>query len=65
MTYYERIKGMTKREMVAVFYMWIVPWTRAYSKEDKQEVWKRIEEFLDSEVKDEKRIYSEAESNPR
>lgn len=65
MTYYERIKTMTKREMVAAFYMWIVPWTKAYSKEEKQEVWKRIEEFLNSEVKDEKRIHSEAESNPR
>ena len=65
MTYYERIKGMTKLEMVAVFYMWIVPWARAYSKEDKQEVWKRIEEFLNSEVKDGQRIFSETESNPR
>jgi hypothetical protein len=65
MTYYETIKGMTKREMVAVFYMWIVPWTKAYSKEEKQEVWKRIEDFLNSEVKDGERIFRETESNPR
>lgn len=48
---YEAIKAMNVREMTGVFYSFLLPWTKACSKEQKEELWKSLEEFLMSEVR--------------
>lgn len=50
MTNFEVIKRMNIREMTAVFYTALLPWTKAYSEEQKKVIWEEIETFLNSEV---------------
>ena len=48
---FQAIKEMNLREMTGFLYTFLLPWTKAYSKEQKDHLWKSIEKFLMSEVK--------------
>lgn len=50
MTNFEAIKGMNIREMTAFLYTFLLPWSKAYSRDQKDKMWKELEKFLQSEV---------------
>lgn len=50
MKHYEAIKRMNKKEMAAVFFMFLKPFIRKLSKEETADLLKSIEETLDKEV---------------
>ena len=51
MKHIQAIKEMNLHEMTGFLYTFLLPWTKAYSKEQKAHLWKSIETFLMSEVK--------------
>ena len=48
---FQAIKEMNIKEMTGFLYAFLLPWTKAYSAEKKQALWKSLEFFLMSEVK--------------
>lgn len=48
---FQAIKEMNIREMTGFLYTFLLPWTKAYTDEQKAALWKSIEKFLMSEVK--------------
>ena len=48
---FQAIKEMNIKEMTGFLYTFLLPWTKAYSAEQKKALWKSLEVFLMSEVK--------------
>lgn len=51
MTNFQSINEMNLREMTGFLYTFLLPWTKAYTDEQKAALWKSLEKFLLSEVK--------------
>lgn len=52
MTNYEAIKNMNIREMTGFLFAFLLPWTKAHSKEQKEHLWKQLESFLTAQRKE-------------
>lgn len=48
---FQAIKEMNLREMTGFLYTFLLPWTKAFTDEQKAHLWKSIETFLMNEVK--------------